>query len=64
MTRGHVRSLKKSVKQLDLMISLLEKLLVDEHDRLARSSIYKLAFKIDQIKDELTVWCTDGFIDC
>lgn len=64
MTKNHLRSLKKSVNQLDIMITLLEKLLVEEQDRLARSRIYELAFKLDQIKDEFTVWHTDGFIDC
>lgn len=64
MARKHTRSLKKSVKQLDTMLQLLEVLLQDEQDRLARNRIYQLGFKIDQVRDTFDNWVLDGFIDC
>ena len=63
MARKHTRSLKKSVKQLDTMLQLLEVLLQDEQDRLARNRIYQLGFKIDQVRDTFDNWVLDGFID-
>lgn len=63
MLRNHLRSLKKSTKQLGIMLELLEAIRQEETDGVAKAHIYNVAYKIDQAKDTLTLWCNDGFID-